>query len=104
VIPSLIKIDDYLFYKIYRIGRYCSTGVIVLPPSEIKHYANVKENTLVFYVVQGEIYVTVNHYTFMAAKAGHIVIPRSSTYQLANKMDSDAILYFTHIVDPMWYQ
>lgn len=104
MVPSLIEVDGYLFYKIFQIGRNCSTGVIVLPPSELKGYANTDDNILVFYAVQGDLCVTVNHFAFMIEKAGHFVVPRGSTYQLANNRDTDAILYFTHIIDPTWLQ
>jgi Mif2/CENP-C like len=76
LIPLLDTVKSYLFLKTFQVVPSISIGTLILPPYETKSAANTRENSLVYFVIQGLVNITVNGHSFTAAKASHFMILR----------------------------
>lgn len=76
LIPLLSTIESSLFLKTFQMTPGVSIGTLILPPYEKKSAANTKENSLVYFVIQGQVKITVNGHSFTATKASHFMVER----------------------------
>ncbi|KAI8583616.1 hypothetical protein K450DRAFT_221992 [Umbelopsis ramanniana AG] len=74
LVPLLCTVDSSLFLKTFQIMPGISIGILILPPYEKKSAANTRDNSLVFFVIQGLVTITVNGHSFTAKKASHFMV------------------------------
>ncbi|EMD38133.1 hypothetical protein CERSUDRAFT_152789 [Gelatoporia subvermispora B] len=86
--------EDFLFEKIFSDGDFVAAGMLTIPPGRQKPTKSTKDNTFVFYVVEGAVSCKVHKETFVIATGGMLMVPRGNIYWIQNISDRDAKLFF----------
>lgn len=76
LVPLLSTVESSLFLKTFQVVPGVSIGTLILPPYKKKSAANTRENSLVYFVIQGQVLITVNGHSFTATKASHFMVER----------------------------
>ncbi|KAI1788403.1 Mif2/CENP-C like-domain-containing protein [Ganoderma leucocontextum] len=84
VAPKPAAQGSFLFQKIFGEGDYLASGQLVIPPNSTKPTKSTKDNTFVFYVIQGAVKFCVHKTSFVLATGGMFM----------NICDRDAMLFF----------
>ncbi|KAI0080507.1 hypothetical protein K474DRAFT_1657637 [Panus rudis PR-1116 ss-1] len=92
--PQPAKNGEFSFQKMFGEGRYVAAGQITIPPRKTKPTKNAKDNTYVFYVIDGAIRATVHETPYILTKGGSFVVPRGNLYHITNLSDRTAKLFF----------
>ncbi|KIM32410.1 hypothetical protein M408DRAFT_326987 [Serendipita vermifera MAFF 305830] len=94
VVPKLTDRGHFFYQRIFNDERYVAAGHIVIPPKGEKPKKSAKDNTFVFYLIEGAIQVMVHEAKFYLAAGGMFMVPRGNTYYIRNMQDYDAKLFF----------
>ncbi|PIL24353.1 hypothetical protein GSI_14106 [Ganoderma sinense ZZ0214-1] len=94
VAPKPAAQGSFLFQKIFGEGDYLASGQLVIPPNSTKPTKSTKDNTFVFYVIQGAVKFSVHKTSFVLATGGMFMVPRGNVYYIQNICDRDARLFF----------
>lgn len=94
---TIIKNDDEYF----KVGtlfdqdcEFCGGGIIELPQGAKKAVKSNHDTYFIFYVIQGEIEVTLTRNTFVVTKGCSFEVPMGNYYQMANKGSGMAKMMF----------
>ncbi|KAJ7275508.1 Mif2/CENP-C like-domain-containing protein, partial [Mycena haematopus] len=87
--------DAWSFQKIFGDADFMAAGQLVIPVGKRKPGKGTKDNTYIFYVVQGAVSVVVCDTCVVLATGGMFMVPRGNTYFIENIADRDAKLFFT---------
>ncbi|EGN95716.1 hypothetical protein SERLA73DRAFT_186900 [Serpula lacrymans var. lacrymans S7.3] len=93
--PKQAANSDWLFQKIFGDGDFIAAGQLVIPPKGRKPSKGSKDNTYVFYVVEGAISLQIHETDLVLATGGMFLVPRGNTYFIENICDRNAKLFFT---------
>ncbi|XP_053559245.1 centromere protein C [Bombina bombina] len=74
-----------------------STGKLSIGPLQEKGYQFVCLDTMVFYIIQGSLEVTIYHTRYTLKSGDHFFIPPGNMYNIKNLLRKEAILLFTQI-------
>ncbi|KAJ7154180.1 Mif2/CENP-C like-domain-containing protein [Mycena filopes] len=94
-IPSAAANNEWFFQKIFGDGDFIAAGQIVIPPKGRKPSKPSKDNTFIFFVIEGAVNLKVCETSLIVASGGMFMIPRGNTYFIENIGDRDAKLFFT---------
>jgi len=94
VIPRPAANNDFHFQKIFGDGDFIAAGQLVIPPNKQKPTKHTKDNTFVFYVIEGAVTFHVHRSTYVLASGGMFLVPRGNMYHITNISDRDAKLFF----------
>ncbi|KII88134.1 hypothetical protein PLICRDRAFT_110586, partial [Plicaturopsis crispa FD-325 SS-3] len=83
------------FQKVLGDDDFIAAGQLVIPPKVRKPTKSAKDNTYVFYVIEGAVNVTVHKTSLVVATGGMFLIPRGNTYSIEAISERDAKLFFT---------
>ncbi|KAJ3097265.1 hypothetical protein HDU97_005039 [Phlyctochytrium planicorne] len=86
--------NEYHYQRTFTLSNFVGTGILLFQPGGTKSRKATMETTVVFYVMAGEIEVTLNESTIKVAAAGHCIVPRGNYYSLKNVYDGDTLLFF----------
>ncbi|KAJ7271421.1 Mif2/CENP-C like-domain-containing protein [Mycena haematopus] len=86
--------DVWSFQKIFEDADFMAAGQLVIPVGKRKPSKGTKDNTYIFYVVQGAVSVVVCKTCVVLATGGMFTVPRGNTYLIENIGDRDAKLFF----------
>ncbi|TFY74440.1 hypothetical protein EWM64_g9572, partial [Hericium alpestre] len=87
--------NDFYFQKIFGDGEYIAAGQLMIPPKGHKPTKMTKDNTYVFYVIEGAVNFKVHNSSYVLCTGGMILVPRGNTYYIENICDRDAKLFFS---------
>ncbi|KAJ7225980.1 Mif2/CENP-C like-domain-containing protein [Mycena pura] len=97
--PRPVKVsgpdDEWLFEKIFGDDNYMAAGQLVIPPKKRKPVKGTKDNTYIFFVVEGAVNVEVGVHSFVLATGGMFMVPRGNSYLIENIAERDSKLFFT---------
>ncbi|OCH93832.1 hypothetical protein OBBRIDRAFT_817567 [Obba rivulosa] len=85
---------EFMFEKIFSDGDFVAAGMLTIPPEKQKPTKSTKDNTFVFYVVEGAVSCKIHKETFVIATGGMLMVPRGNIYYIQNISDRDAKLFF----------
>ncbi|KAI0797485.1 Mif2/CENP-C like-domain-containing protein [Abortiporus biennis] len=85
---------DFLFQKVFGDNDFIAAGQLVIPPGSQKPTKGTKDNTFVFYVIEGCVNFKVHRTNFLLATGGMFLVPRGNMYFIQNISDRDAKLFF----------
>lgn len=94
VSPKPAQGYDYFFHKIFGDGDFVAAGHLVIPPGAEKPTKPTKDNTYIFYVVEGAIECKVHRTSFVLATGGSFMVPRGNQYYIKNISSRDVKLFF----------
>ncbi|KAJ3321798.1 hypothetical protein HDU76_014030 [Blyttiomyces sp. JEL0837] len=99
--PQLVGNGGYLFQRVFSIGEYCGTGLLVLPPDAEKPNKNTSKTVVlfqkIFCVLEGKVQVHVHKSIFEVGVGAHFVIPRANQYSIRNTYKGESRLLFTQV-------
>ncbi|KAJ7841776.1 Mif2/CENP-C like-domain-containing protein [Mycena leptocephala] len=87
--------NEWFFQKIFGDGDFIAAGQIVIPPKGRKPSKPSKDNTFIFFVIEGAVNLKVCETSVIVASGGMFMIPRGNTYFIENIAERDAKLFFT---------
>ncbi|KAG2067490.1 hypothetical protein BDR04DRAFT_1144288 [Suillus decipiens] len=85
----------WFFQKIFGEGDFIAAGVLRIPPQGRKPSKGTKDNTYVFYVIEGAVAAVIHESQYIVATGGMFIVPRGNTYYIENISDRDAKVFFT---------
>ncbi|KAG2103947.1 Mif2/CENP-C like-domain-containing protein [Suillus cothurnatus] len=85
----------WFFQKIFGEGDFIAAGVLLIPPQGRKPSKGTKDNTYVFYVIEGAVAAVIHESQYIVATGGMFIVPRGNTYYIENISDRDAKVFFT---------
>ncbi|KAI0306664.1 Mif2/CENP-C like-domain-containing protein [Multifurca ochricompacta] len=86
--------NDFFFTKVFGDGEYIAAGQLRIPPNKHKPSKMTKDNTYVFYVIEGAVTFKVHESSYVLCSGGMILVPRGNTYYIENIAERDAKLFF----------
>ncbi|KAI0256597.1 Mif2/CENP-C like-domain-containing protein [Lactifluus subvellereus] len=86
--------NDFFFTKVFGDGEYIAAGQLRIPPHKNKPSKMTKDNTYVFYVIEGAVTFKVHESSYVLCTGGMILVPRGNTYYIENITERDAKLFF----------
>ncbi|RDX46946.1 hypothetical protein OH76DRAFT_1442600 [Lentinus brumalis] len=84
----------FYFQKIFGDGDFLAAGQLIIPPGSTKPTKGTKDNTFVFYVIQGAVQFCVHKTNFVLSTGGMFMVPRGNIYYIQNICERDAKLFF----------
>ncbi|KAF7367315.1 CENP-C-C domain-containing protein [Mycena sanguinolenta] len=87
--------DAWAFQKIFGDGDFMAAGQLIVPVGKRKPSKGTKDNTYIFYVVEGAVSVVIGETSLVLATGGMFMVPRGNSYFIENIADRDAKLFFT---------
>ncbi|KDQ61227.1 hypothetical protein JAAARDRAFT_32229 [Jaapia argillacea MUCL 33604] len=94
VAPRAAANNDFFFQKIFGDGDFIAAGQLIIPPRKSKPSKGTKDNTYVFYVIEGAVNFKVHTTSYVLAKGGMFLVPRGNMYYIENLTDREAKLFF----------
>ncbi|KAI0345115.1 hypothetical protein BDW22DRAFT_1000002 [Trametopsis cervina] len=92
--PKLDASGQFSFVKIFGDGNFMAAGQLIIPPGGSKPTKGSKDNTFMFYVIEGAVAYKVHRTRFVLSTGGMFLVPRGNTYYIQNISDRDAKLFF----------
>ncbi|KAI0053927.1 hypothetical protein FA95DRAFT_1551703 [Auriscalpium vulgare] len=86
--------NSFFFTKVFGDGEYVASGQLLIPPGGHKPSKMTKDNTYVFYVIEGAVTFKVHNSSYILCTGGMILVPRGNTYYIENIGKRDAKLFF----------
>ncbi|KAG8912405.1 hypothetical protein FRC01_005112 [Tulasnella sp. 417] len=85
---------SYAFQKVFMDGEFVAGGVLEIPVGGKKPSKPARDNTYLFYCIEGAIRVVVHQNTFVIARNGMFMVPRGNQYHLENISNHRCKLFF----------
>ncbi|KZT23972.1 hypothetical protein NEOLEDRAFT_1068473 [Neolentinus lepideus HHB14362 ss-1] len=92
--PRAAANNDFYFQRVFGDGEFMAAGHLVIPPRKSKPSKTTKDNTYVFYVIEGAVNVHVHKTSAIVATGGMFLVPRGNMYYIQNICDRDVKLFF----------
>ncbi|KAJ7770942.1 Mif2/CENP-C like-domain-containing protein [Mycena maculata] len=93
--PAPVAGGQWFFEKIFGDGDFMAAGQLVIPAQGRKPAKGTKDNTYIFYVVEGAVNVVVCETSLVLATGAMFMVPRGNSYFIENIAERDAKLFFT---------
>ncbi|KIM48672.1 hypothetical protein M413DRAFT_437856 [Hebeloma cylindrosporum] len=93
--PKLAGDGSWFFDKVFSDDEFIAAGQLVIPPTGRKPSKAAKDNTYVFYVIEGAINFKIHNTSMILTTGGSFMVPRGNTYLIENISNRDAKLFFT---------
>ncbi|KAJ7456533.1 Mif2/CENP-C like-domain-containing protein [Mycena latifolia] len=93
--PTTAAGGAWKFQKIFGDGDFMAAGQLLIPVNGRKPGKGTKDNTYIFFVVQGAVKVVVGETEFILASGGMFMVPRGNSYYIENIAERDAKIFFT---------
>ncbi|KAH9843121.1 Mif2/CENP-C like-domain-containing protein [Rhodofomes roseus] len=79
ITPKAAANNDFYFQKVFGDADFIAAGELIIPPDGQKPTKSTKDNTFVFYVIEGAVNLTVHKTSFILATGGMFLVPRGIT-------------------------
>ncbi|KAG7448335.1 uncharacterized protein BT62DRAFT_930421 [Guyanagaster necrorhizus] len=87
--------SNWFFEKIFGDGNFMAAGQMLIPPRSRKDSKRSKDNTYIFYVMEGAINLRINETSMILCTGAMFMVPRGNTYFIENISERDAKLFFS---------
>jgi len=94
VTPKWTSNEQFMFQKIFGDDEFIAAGQIIIPPGKQKPSKPARDNTYVFYVIEGAVQLKVHRSTYVLATGAMFMVPRANQYYIKNICERDAKLFF----------
>lgn len=94
VSPRAAANNDFFFQKIFGEGDFIAAGQLMIPPGGQKPTKSSKDNTYVFYVIEGAVNFKLHRNNYVIATGGMFLVPRGNFYFIQNICEREARLFF----------
>ncbi|KAG6809149.1 hypothetical protein H0H92_001399 [Tricholoma furcatifolium] len=86
---------DWRFKKALGDADFIASGILELPPKGKKPSKQTKDNTYIFYIIQGAVNVKIHNTSLILATGASFIVPRGNSYFIENISERDTRLFFT---------
>jgi len=86
--------DNFAFQKIFGDGDFIAAGQLIIPVGSEKPSKGTKDNTYVFYVIEGAVNLKIHTTSFVICSGGCFLVPRGNVYYIKNICSRTAKLFF----------
>ncbi|KAF7986575.1 hypothetical protein HWV62_26330 [Athelia sp. TMB] len=93
--PKPAANSEWFFQKVFGDGEFIAAGQLRIPPNGRKPSKGTKDNTYIFYIIEGAVNLKVHETNMVLATGAMFIIPRGNTYFIENIGERDAKLFFT---------
>ncbi|KAK4058584.1 mitotic fidelity of chromosome transmission- protein [Microbotryomycetes sp. JL221] len=87
--------NKFAFQKIFTELDYLAGGVLVIPVGAEKPSKPARDNSYVFYCIEGSVSVVVHRTRFSIGPGGTFFVPRGNNYSITATSNRDVKLFFT---------
>ncbi|KDQ07258.1 hypothetical protein BOTBODRAFT_38963 [Botryobasidium botryosum FD-172 SS1] len=94
VAPNKTFNADFAFQKIFGDEDYIAAGVLTIPVGGEKPSKATKDNTYIFYCIEGAVRVQIHRTSFVIAPGGMFMVPRGNQYFIQNISEREVKLFF----------
>ncbi|KAF8495308.1 Mif2/CENP-C like-domain-containing protein [Gautieria morchelliformis] len=92
--PRAAQANKYSFQKVFGDGNFFAAGQLIIPPGEEKPPKPAKDNTYIFYVIEGAVECKVHRASFVLATGGMFMVPRGNQYYIKNICKREVKIFF----------
>ncbi|KAL5532775.1 MIF2 [Sanghuangporus sanghuang] len=92
--PRAAADDAFLYQKVFGDGEFIAAGQLILPVGGKKPSKGTKDNTYIFYIIEGAINLKVHRTSFVLATGAMFLVPRGNNYYMENVSQRPAKLFF----------
>ncbi|GAA5938232.1 hypothetical protein JCM3775_002922 [Rhodotorula graminis] len=85
----------FSYQKIYQELDYLAGGILTIPPNGEKALKPSKDNSYIFYCIQGSVSVTIHRTVFSIGPGGTFFVPRGNQYQIQATSNREVRLFFS---------
>ncbi|THU87257.1 hypothetical protein K435DRAFT_730030 [Dendrothele bispora CBS 962.96] len=93
--PQPAANNEWLFQKIFGDDQFIAAGQLVIPKDGKKPSKSAKDNTYIFYIIEGAINLRVHESSLLLCTGAMFMVPRGNQYYIENVGNRDARLFFT---------
>jgi len=93
LVPVEIANANFTFVKTYGEPHF-GTGIIEIPPGQMKRPKNSGKMNLVFYMLSGRATVRIADSAFRVGKGSQFMVPRGNVYSIENEFDVTTKMFF----------
>ncbi|KAJ2928141.1 hypothetical protein H1R20_g8954, partial [Candolleomyces eurysporus] len=93
--PQLVDNQSWSFHRICENDDFIAAGQLVIPPNGLKPRKATKDNTYIFFVIEGAVNLKVHKSSLILAPGSMFMVPRGNTYSIENISQRNARLLFT---------
>ncbi|KAF8912208.1 Mif2/CENP-C like-domain-containing protein [Gymnopilus junonius] len=87
--------NSWSFDKVFTDSDFIAAGQLIIPARGRKPSKAAKDNTYVFYVIEGAVNFKIHETSMVLCTGGMFMVPRGNTYLIENICDRNARLFFT---------
>ncbi|KAG6848207.1 hypothetical protein H0H93_002319 [Arthromyces matolae] len=87
--------NRWSFMKAFGDADFIAAGVLEIPPGGKKPTKQTKDNTYVFYVIEGAVNLKVHNSNRLFSTGAMFIVPRGNSYYIENACDRNVRLFFT---------
>ncbi|KAG8865765.1 hypothetical protein FRC20_009507 [Serendipita sp. 405] len=92
--PQWTDKREFRYQRLFTEEKFVAAGEVIIPPHGTKPKKSAKDNTYIFYLIEGAIHVIVHEAKFYLASGGMFLVPRGNSYYIRNMRDYPAKLFF----------
>lgn len=92
--PKPAEKDDFLFQKIFGDGDFIAAGQLLIPPGKKKPVKPSRDNSYVFYLIEGAVRFQVHQSEYVITTGGMFMAPRGNYYLIKNVAARPARIFF----------
>ncbi|KIJ26429.1 hypothetical protein M422DRAFT_180332 [Sphaerobolus stellatus SS14] len=86
--------DKFAYHKIFGDGNFVAAGQLIIPPGAEKPTKPTKDNTYIFYIIEGAVECKIHRTSFVLSTGGSFMVPRGNQYYIKNICERDVKLFF----------
>ncbi|PBK93241.1 hypothetical protein ARMGADRAFT_992935 [Armillaria gallica] len=87
--------SNWFFEKIFGDGNFMAAGQMLIPPRSRKQSKRSKDNTYIFYIMEGAINLRIHETSMILCAGAMFMVPRGNAYFIENIAERDAKLFFS---------
>ncbi|KAK0496788.1 Mif2/CENP-C like-domain-containing protein [Armillaria luteobubalina] len=87
--------SNWFFEKIFGDGNFMAAGQMLIPPRSRKQSKRSKDNTYIFYIMEGAINLRIHETSMILCSGAMFMVPRGNAYFIENIAERDAKLFFS---------
>ncbi|KAF9034417.1 hypothetical protein BDZ89DRAFT_1157975 [Hymenopellis radicata] len=93
--PTMAPNNEWYYQRLFGDGQFMAAGELIIPPMKRKQTKKTKDNTFVFYVIEGAVNLKVHEASMVLATGAAFMVPRGNSYFIENVGKRDAKLFFS---------
>ncbi|KAG5337289.1 hypothetical protein C0989_009918 [Termitomyces sp. Mn162] len=95
VAKGMVQNNDWSFMKAFGDADFIAAGVLEIPHEKKKPSKQTKDNTYIFYIIEGAVNLRIHNSNFILATGAMFMIPRGNSYYIENICERTVKLFFT---------